>query len=304
VICSNYTPESTPPTDKVKVWPALLLYPVKCNRTGAARLWTLARTLDPSGSGWVGKADLYGYLSALGVSVRNRQRWLRDALELGIMRRADLQGNRRVFYLAGLAATAKKVGCSNVGTRPVSIAARALASKGWQRFTWVGYLATFKRKQISRLQLERLSGVSPRTQLNYDRGLITKKHNFSIGPGADHLPGLREHTPHRAAFIHEPSQKIWWRLPDIRTVAPDVAEPLSKGRSKKVNAILRSSNCGAAFLDGADRLFFDGQRDADQAAKRYGRADNPDVREVYSLTGGCASYNLWSAVAVGGQQPC
>lgn len=300
MICSNYTPSPNSQPDKVKLWPALLLYPVKCKVTGAARLWTLARTLDPSGSGWVGKAELYGYLSALGVSVRNRQRWLRDAVELGIIHRADLQGNRRVFYLAGLAAVADKVGCSNVGTRPVSIAARSLASKGWQRFTWAGYLTTFKRKQISRLTLEKLSGVSPRTQLNYDRTLASKKRNYAIGGPADHLTGMKENTPHRAAFIHQPSHKIWWRLPDIRTVAPDVAEPLQKGRAKKVNAILRLSHCGAAFLDGADRLFFDGQKDADQAAKRYGRADNPDVREVYSITGGCARYDLWSAVACGG----
>ena len=63
----------------IKLWPLMGLAAIRSNLGGAWRLYSIAKSLDMSGRGWVYCEDLTAYILSLGVSKKTLKRWLTEA---------------------------------------------------------------------------------------------------------------------------------------------------------------------------------------------------------------------------------
>lgn len=248
------------PDDFIKIWPGVLLASVTSHHAGAARLWFLARSLDPGGSGWVAKAGLWEVLKALGVGERKRRRWLKDALALGIM------GVRRGKYsYAALEKGAIALGCRQIGLPSTSQPALLFAPAGWRSHVWDAYLATLNARPVSQATKAVLTGIHPRVQRLWQENSQSEVvQNYApLDLRKDQVAGSQEVTG-RHVFVTERGQAVQ-RLPDIRTVPIQVSRSLKKGRSRKAQRAVnarevscpRSREYRHSDYDGtaADRLF-------------------------------------------------
>lgn len=286
--------------ETVKVWAMVGLHAIGGNHGGGWRFWALAHTLDTQGSGWVWRSDLWGWLSHLGVGDRQRRRWLRDAINTGLVREA---GDR--YYLTGLSRAAVILGCQQVG-RPAEVSAAGLVGKGWRAVVWGAYIATLNGRPMSQETKHRLTGVDPRTQRNYQAaipGEARRNYAKTNTPG-DHVDGIRDNG-RGAAFVGRDG-KLVYRLPDIRIVPSGLARLTPKGRSRKaqkqVNACLPRGGHSDRFL----RLFHDTANGVKATLRQISRADLPPWEtpgELFELSHAGRSVNLWQPVAVGGINP-
>jgi hypothetical protein len=141
----------------VKIWPLVVLAAIKNKRGGAARLWFIAKSLDAAGSGKVNQVQLFEHLADLGVGGRNRRRWMRDSLDLGLLREVLYRNGEIVYRLASWERGAGMLGCSQIG-KPAAVVARSLISPGWRALVWGGYLATLEGQIVSQETKYKLTG--------------------------------------------------------------------------------------------------------------------------------------------------
>lgn len=214
------------PTDPQHVasWPQVALGAARLNGAGGVRAWELARALDRPGSGWVARKDLLGWLSRLGVSRSTRNRWVRDAVQLGLLRKA--RGGAKLLY-ASLAGAASTFGVADPGQR-VLVTARELAARGWKQAAWVGALARFTGP-VSRAALRAVTGVDPRSQRNYERRYKARAEglrvlaNYAVDGlhDAASIDGYREFRRKYAFVVRTAgSEQIAYRLPNTYQVDP------------------------------------------------------------------------------------
>lgn len=261
-------PQQETTASRIKLWPMLGIASSRAKMTGGWRLWVLAHALDkPAGSGRVSKNELRGYLDNLGVNRRTQRRWVAQAVKLAIIR--DLGD---YYYLASLGKAAVALGCPRVGL-PAKIDPVGLVGQGWKAHVWGAYLATLPR-QISQKTKEQITGISPRTQRNYQRGIKGRKIlNIARlnGPKeAAYAAGLKD-VLGKAVYLDD-HKRIIQRLPDQWIINGDYAEPAPKGRSriaqKHVNAFLYDLEQDPALML---RLFFDDPKEAARRRKSHNR---------------------------------
>jgi len=238
----------------VKIWPMFGLACLSFKRGGAFRVWTFAKHLDGAGGGVIDRKVLRAGMQALRVKSHNVRRWIDDALQAGFMKEHTYRkSGQRVYILAGLAGCVesvirpKSVTCPRIGI-PAYIPLEKLFKAGWKKYLWAGYLVTLKERPASQKVKHDLTGMSPRTQRNLQRGVSTQVLNFAETDFTrDHLTGLNECSNYH--YFVSPTGAVMQRLPDIRSVAPDVAAigiPCEerhgvRGRSRKVQSQLNRS---------------------------------------------------------------
>jgi hypothetical protein len=208
----------------------------------------------------------------------------------------DIQKQDGEWYLllpsAGKAAAA--MGCTSVGTRKATIQAAELIGNGWKARV---FSAWEDHKQITRQQILEAVGVSKRTQYHRDRQAGTKiERNFSKSKlKADKLPGIKEHTNHKAPFVLRDG-RIAWRLPDTRYSTATARG--RKGRARKANLFIRKSQpltglspmrqaLSDVVTDGRSewiRLFNRTREQRKATERKLARQDNARVSEIYQRT--------------------
>ena len=271
--------------ENVKIWPLVMLAAIRNNSGGAARLWFVAKSLDPDGSGKVSQVALFDYLSEMGIGDRKRQRWVKQALNLGLLRVAP--GH---YWLAGWGRGAGMLGASQVG-KPAMLPTRSLLFPGWRAKVWAAYLATLEGRILSQETKYKLTGVDPRTQRNYQSQLpIKRMQNYSnIDQKRDYLEGHIFHNPKIKKEVQ--------RLPDILVMPSEVARSLPKGRSRKAQGELNSrilgehlSNPVAGANSGIVRIFHETLKGASKAIRKA------EFGEVFYRKHTWENANQWGAV--------
>lgn len=276
--------------DPFKLWPMLAISGWKSNRGGAIRLWFMARAIDHNGRGWVEASELREYAGALGVKRRTLYQWQGEALRVGFIRKA---GSR--FYMIGLGRAAALLKC-RVG-RPILINGKALARHGWRSHVWAGYLATVGQRPISQRVKKRLTGVTARTQVNYQRDFTSiKRSNYASRGKGSQLDAAAWRDIHGLA-IFEKNGRLIQRLPDVRTVPMNTAQVCHPGRSRKaqrqVNSLYLEREQGNVV-----RLFHTYQDKAESTRRKMAHDDIPpwNIPELFMLSKVAANYNVWQVM--------
>lgn len=279
----------------IKLWPVAILAAINNKRHGAARIWVLARALDSQGSGKVKRSDLWDFCADLSIGERKRRRWLRDAINFGLLREHD-----DFYYLAGLAPGALALGCQQIG-KPATLAASELVRSGWRAHVWSAYLATLNGRPMSQEAKQAVTGIDPRTQRNYQAALPGEaRRNYAETdlPG-DHAEGLQEHS-RESAFVGR-NGRVIYRLPDQRMVPEFIAQAQPKGRSRKAQKLINLSFSEKRDPGFVMRLFHETHRGVEAAIRKISRADIPpweQPTELFELIFAGKRSNLWQPVSV------
>jgi hypothetical protein len=206
-------------------WPQITLGAARMNGAGAIRAWELARALDQPGSGWVARKDLLNWLSRLAVSRSTRNRWVRDAMQLGLLCKA--RGNKRLLYTS-LAKAASTFNVVDPGER-IRLPVKDVVVRGWKSSAWVGALTRFTGP-VSRAALRATTGVNPRSQRNYEQRFKARSSGLNVLPNyaldgqysAHDLNGYREFRRKYAFVVRVAgSEQIAYRLPNTYQVDPN-----------------------------------------------------------------------------------
>lgn len=277
----------------VKIWPVVVLTSITTRHGGGARVWALAKAIDHQGSGKVSRPDLWAFIDHLGIGGRKRRRWLRDALDLGLLREHD-----DIYYLAGWGPGAVALGCHQVG-RPATVSALSLTSAGWRSHVWGAFISTLNGRPMSQETMAEITTIDPRTQRNYQAAIpmSTRRNYAEIDLPGDHVDGLREHG-RSSAFVGRDGRVIY-RLPDQREVPNFIAQAQPKGRSRKAQKQVNISFSVEREPNFVMRLFHETHRGVEAAIRKLSRADIPpwsQPAEVFELLFAGRTTNLWQPV--------
>lgn len=158
----------------IKVKPLAGLAAIKNNMGGAFRAWTVAQNL--SNDSQVSGKEVKSTLLHFGVHPRTAARWIAQAEDLGLLG-CDPDSDA-VYYMSWGKAGAI-FGSRWIGQPAYTKNPERLFRAGWQSLLWEMFELGFEEKVISRQTKEKITGVSPRTQLNYETPAIEKRANFA-----------------------------------------------------------------------------------------------------------------------------
>lgn len=308
-------PIPKPPENKsIKIWPAVVLESLKTNTSGAARLYFLARSLDQTGRGMIPAGDLLGYMRDLKIGARKRQRWFAQACELGILKKVVSHG-LPMIVITSLGRAAVALGADHVGL-PATCDDHVLTGKGWRALAWSSYLTTHKEKPVSQKTKEQITGISPRTQRNYQKAIPgerirNRRRIYLNGPKSDRnkqAAGLQDVAG--MAVYTDKSGRTWQALPDTRKVPFGISRLLKRGASRRAQRYVNSHDSSSFPRRGSRdaigvRLFCEGERETRAAIRQAQKLAPWEGRpsEVFELAkvithkrGG--QLNHWRGVAV------
>lgn len=280
--------------EQLKVYPLLGFVCIQAKAAGAWRVWTVAKSLDPDGSGVVENSALRRRLSRLGASERSIRRWIRKAERLEMLE--PVYGADR-YLMAAPHRVALAVGAEQVGN-PAAMPARLLFLPGYRASLWGAFVAALRGRPMSLARASNLTGVPKSTLSRWDNRIGTERERNLADSGlpGDYACGLRESG--RETAFKGPNGNTWWRLPDTRR-PPDGYESLPRGRRRKIERKIRaalSKQGQGTEHDPIARLFYGATKAAERAVRRV--VDGTSVHEVYAFsrhaTTGTA---VWSAHA-------
>jgi len=233
---------NTSPGDRVKVYPDILIAASRGLNGGAAKLWILSKHINPGGCGSIPSKALRGFvINDLKIKRGVYDVWLHRALAIGLLERKD-----KNIKIAGLVRAAAIVGAEHV-KRPVFIELGKLIKKRWLAWVYAVWLANNKltNRPISRATIKALSGICPRSQLEYERqaGIINHANyaKDTTRPGlqgmVDHINEFERDRIKSKAFLNV--SEICWRLPNSREVNDQDITLAPKGRTRRVNSQLK-----------------------------------------------------------------
>lgn len=224
----------------LKVYAGLGAAALKHNHAAEYALWTLARTLDHTGSGAILDADLRSACADFGWSDYKYRRARLSAIRLGLMTIATDR-----LYLARLDRAALALGANRIGAQPIGVNPRTLSkTMTWRAALRDAYLAGSNSKEpkpISRAAIERVTGISPRAQSNYNRlnrGAVVVVPNYArIGK---HFDASRIEYVKRdiepAAYTK--NGELWVTLPNTYVISEAAYPRLKRGRTRRAQSSL------------------------------------------------------------------
>jgi len=285
----------------IKIWAAVGLAAIRANLSGAWRAWQICKHLDQGGGGKVTRADLWTYLDDLGIGERKRRRWIGQAKKAGLLRFDPVLSD---YYMVGQAQAAIRLGCKHVG-RSAAVRVGEFVKAGWRANVWSAYLTTLNGRLVSQEKKAELTGVPIRTQNYYQMQLSgSARRNYAQTElTSDHITGLRDHG-RSSAFVGK-DNRVYYRLPDMRTVPDHIARTLPKGRSKKIQKQVNLSCYEAREQGGVFRLFHEKAKGVKSALNKIRRSDHPPWElpdEVFLLTFPGKNSNIWQPAQVGDVQ--
>ena len=262
---------------------------------GAWRLYVMAKALDGHNReavGWIDLDHLRAFALYLGVNPRTWCRWYEEAVKIGLLDPVQTKGGAWRLLLPSPGKAAFYMGAGHIG-RKARMSAADLVGKGWKARVWAAFEAA-RGLQISRDQLEKISGVPTSTQrYRDDQAGVKRTANYAQSHyRAEHLPGLQEFTNHKGLFLAN-NGRVYWRLPDTR--ASDIATDAGKGRGRKaqaeLNTLQEQEQSGAskerrALSDdlassGYVRILCNTPAQRRASERKVSKQDYDSVREVY-----------------------
>jgi hypothetical protein len=236
----------------MKFFPELVLSAMRNGGpAGGVRLYCIAKHRD-NGNGHLPIDEFKAYTKRyLGIPKARFNRWLRDALRLGIIKRSA-----NVYSLASWGNAAVALGVTGLQT-PVEMGVTKMANDGWAAWVWAAYLKRHENKPIARATLRKLTGIPERTQRMYEAeaGVENMANYANYGPP--------ERNPDEA-ITEETNGWFWYygqqkkRMPNSRTVRE--IERSKRGRTAKHNSFIRaalSKKWGSSQTE-KQRIYFHG----------------------------------------------
>ena len=284
----------------IRVWPDLLITAEQRSSGGAARLWMIAKHINPGGCGVIPTKALRNYaVKGLGIKRAKYDTWLDRADLIGLLSR-----HGEYIRITGIARAAALLGVDRI-RRPVYLDIGALVRPGWFSQVWAAWLKVngFTDQPISRAALRELSGVSERNQRELERrAAVVNRANYAIDANlpADNLAGIRDFN-HPGAFRYK--NVIAWRLPNSREVNQDV-DIAAKGSTRRTNKRLASwlSDLSNSVGRASVRLYNQNDKQLDKTTNKIrrlgckGADDLPD--QVYLLDGPGHRFGMYAVIAV------
>jgi hypothetical protein len=275
-------------SDTVAVYPSMLLAMLKQDQAAAGRVYLLLRHLDTTGRGWLPVQEIRERLTRKGSPLKvmgwRRLRQIFNQGE-GIFWERDAQGR---LWLKSAAKIALKLECRRFKGNRVDLPIKTLlAGIGTVRAHFYACFHSGRSSEnpISRETLESMTGLSPRTQREYDRlAQVKRQQNIAVGPRYNKITAEGQSWKRgRAVFTFIDSQGkqgpknreyIAWRLPNSYQ-APH--QKRSKGRQKKINqqlvSLVKNGVQGNDHVE-ADKLFW---TNGAAAGKAYSRDQELDA---------------------------
>jgi len=238
----------------------------------ALRLWHLARMID-DGSGVVAWSDLQAVIERyIGTSQRHIRRLVAECERLGWLEPVQRHNGEHVVIIRGLERVARSLNVSKISQGVFVPATELRRLKAWRVACWDAFMAGRsgrRSRPISRRILERLSGVDPRSQRNYERSSarVTSRRNIAITA----MPSMfveyaREHGE-RAAF--PVGDHVGWQLPNSYEVRADLAP---RGMARRISKALAGGLLHQVATDSISKRIFYERRRAERVMRR---ADRP-----------------------------
>ena len=272
----------------VAVYPSLLLATLKQDQAAVGRVYLLLRHLDAAGRGWLPVEEIRERLTRKGSPLKVMGwRRLRQIFNQGedIFWERDAQGR---LWLRSAAKIALKLDCHRFKGNRVDLPIKTLLGGiGTVRAHFYACFHSGRSSEnpISRETLESMTGLSPRTQREYDRlAQVKRQQNIALGPRYNKITAEEQSWQRgRAVFTFFDSQGkqgpknreyIAWRLPNSYQ-APHPKR--SKGRQKKINqqlvSLVKNGVQGNDHV-AVDKLFW---TDGAAAGKAYSRDQELDA---------------------------
>ena len=239
---------------------------IRAVKSGSFRAWIIARYMN-DGSGRFLKARLYQEIEKV-TSKRTRQRWIKEALELGIFTRSRC-GNYFRYISADKAAAVYQARdiVTTIWTDPDD-----LVKPGWHGLYLAGYLESRNPDQpISRAALATITGLQKQTQINLEKGndhIVKHECKAVLGKVSDPEKAFKElqNNPDPSVRIH--GNKIIKQLPN--TYRAQGIKQAKKGSIEKYRKLLKISlPKSQRDQDNKIRLYFKDQKKAYQNSRKY-----------------------------------
>lgn len=228
---------------RAHIWASMGLSSMIYKRTGAWRLYVLARSLDPHGSGHIRANALKAAALNLKVKPRTFAAWLAEALACGIFVKLFDGDTLRV---RSQSEAFKIFGCKSLDKRKSELSLKQLFSKDWRARVFAAYVkANHDGEIISLEKLADLTGFPARTLKQDSMGKFVKsKRQYSILPqSADAVDGLNEYASRGKYFVFiDPANGYARRAakhsPGRKSVWDNVARTAARGRRRAILAKL------------------------------------------------------------------
>jgi len=261
---------------ELKVFPMIGLFAAMAGKSGSFRAWIIARNLD-NGTGRFLKVRLNQAIEDR-TTKRTRQRWIKEALQLGIF--TVSRCGKYLRYIS-VDKVARVYHAPNI-VKPIIVKSDDLFSPGWHGLLWAGYLDSRNDQQpISRETLERITGVQIRTQINLekDNELIVKYHCQAVlGKVSDPQNAFENLQNNPDPSIRIKGNKIIKQLPN--TYKTRGVRQAKKGSTGKYSKLLKFSlSKSQREPDNKIRVFFKNQKRAYQAARKYNQVKYCFIRQ-------------------------
>jgi len=272
----------------VAVYPSLLLAMLKQDQEAAGRVYLLLRYLDTSGRGWFHIDEIRERLTRKDSPLKVMGwRRLRQIFHQGedIFWERDSRGR---IWLRSPLRIALKLDCHRLRGKRVELPVKTLL--GGIGTVRAHFYASFHSSRstdnpISRETLEGITGLSPRTQREYDRlAGVKRQQNIAVGPQKTKITAEEQYWQRGGAvftFVDSQGKQgpknrhyLAWRLPNSYQ-APH--QQRSKGRQKKINQRLNSlveNGVQGTVKSEIDKLFWP---DGAAAGKAYSRGQEQDA---------------------------
>lgn len=297
----------------MKFYPELILAVMRSNEpTGGVRLFCVAKHYD-NGNGNIPVDEFKAYAKRyLGIGKSRFNRWLRDALRLGIVKRS---GN--VLALVSWGQAAVRVGVTSPLNNAVEMGVTKIVNDGWAAWVWAAYLKRHENKHvelsvlekltgvpeqhykpITRATLEELTGIPERTQRAYESQAGVENHaNYGDFGFPDENPD--------EAIAEETNGYFWYagrikkRLGNSRIV--NGVEACKRGRTAQHNRIIWAALSLWDSSQTKNRLYFYGPRKAQalkDAMRKIRKSNQPIIERpnvLFLHVGERLGVNLWAA---------
>ena len=208
--------------------------------SGSCKAWIVARNLD-DGSGRFLKSDLIREIEKY-TTKRTRQRWIKEALQLGIFT-VSLCG--KYYRFISVDKVARIYGCKKIVTS-IWIKTDDLFKPGLSKQLWGGYLESRNDQQpISRATLEAITGVPEATQriLESDNEHVDKYFCYAdLGDTEDPQGAYQNIKNGPDPSIKIKGKKIVKQLPN--TYKAKGIKQAKKGATRKYQDKMNSLNQG------------------------------------------------------------
>lgn len=253
-MASNATPEEQPTiyhntlnlhNETIKLYPDIARAMLRQELANSGRLWLALRYLDQKQQGWL-RIDVARERLTKKTAVLRLFGWrqLRNLLQTG--KGIFWERDRDRIWLYGVEKVAQKLEISRLRGFPIKLPLQHLTQGiGVFRAHLYASIHSGRRQAnpISRERLKQLSGITPRTQRQYDRiARVKRVQNIAIGGRATNVSwetmawerggGVFELKDKDGRLGPQNATYLAWQLPN-RYVGPH--EQCGKGRQKKIN---------------------------------------------------------------------